>query len=47
MKNLLNYGIENVHYKKVSDNVIELIDPDNSGYNQVMDGNLETSLKTT
>lgn len=33
MKNLLNYGIENVHYKKVSDNVIELIDPDNSGYN--------------
>ena len=33
MKNLLNYGVENVHYKKVSDNVIELIDPDNSGYN--------------
>ena len=33
LKNLLNYGIENVHYKKISDNVIELIDPDNSGYN--------------
>lgn len=33
LKNLLNYGIENVHYKKISDNVIELIDPQNSGYN--------------
>lgn len=33
LKNLLNYGIENVHYKKLSDNVIELIDPANSGYN--------------
>jgi len=33
LKNLLNYGIENVHYKKISDNVIELINPENSGYN--------------
>ena len=33
VKNLLDYGIENVHYKKISDNVIELIDPANSGYN--------------
>ena len=27
LKNLLNYGLENVHYTKVSDNVIKLIDP--------------------
>ena len=33
VKNLLNYGLEDVHYKKLSDNVIELIDPANSGYN--------------
>jgi putative aldouronate transport system substrate-binding protein len=32
-KNLIDYGIEDVHYKKVSDNVISLIDPDNSPYN--------------
>ncbi|AGC69602.1 extracellular solute-binding protein family 1 [Thermoclostridium stercorarium subsp. stercorarium DSM 8532] len=33
LKNLLNYGIENVHYRKINDNVIELINPENSGYN--------------
>lgn len=30
VNNLLNYGIENVHYTKISDNVIKL--KDNSGY---------------
>jgi putative aldouronate transport system substrate-binding protein len=33
LRNLINFGIENVHYKKISDNVIEIIDPANSGYN--------------
>lgn len=32
-KNLINYGIEDVHYEKLSENVIELIDPENSPYN--------------
>lgn len=31
--NLCVFGIEGKHYKKVSDNVISLIDPKNSGYN--------------
>jgi len=31
--NLLRFGIENVHYRKISENVIRLEDPENSRYN--------------
>ena len=32
LRNLLNYGIEGVHYEKVSDNQIKLIDPEKKRY---------------
>lgn len=32
LKNLLDHGIENVHYKMVNDNTISYTDPQNSGY---------------
>lgn len=38
LKNLLDHGIENVHYNMVKENVISLIDPQNSDYNPGFSG---------